>query len=177
MRIIATLLCTLVVFSFLAAPGMSEEADSTATAVVTPDAECDHVVRIAPSGIKFSPATLTVDDGATVCWQWTNESMAHNVVETAEEGGTTAAADGLSSGEAKETEDFRVTFTGDQDFTYVCEPHATSDMVGIVTVGEGDPAPVSDVQPSSSSEDAPGFVAPMAVVALVAAAMIAARRE
>ena len=55
MRIVATLLCTLVVFSFLAAPGMSEETDTTATAVVTPDAECDHTVRIAPSGIKFSP--------------------------------------------------------------------------------------------------------------------------
>ena len=38
MRIIATLLCTLVVFSFLAAPGMSEETDTTATAVITPDA-------------------------------------------------------------------------------------------------------------------------------------------
>ena len=91
MRIIATLLCTLVVFSFLAAPGMSEETDTTATAVVTPEAECDHTVRIAPSGIKFSPATLSVNDGDTVCWQWTDESMAHNVVETAEEGGTTAA--------------------------------------------------------------------------------------
>ena len=34
MRIIATLLCTLVVFSFLAAPGMSEETDTTATAVI-----------------------------------------------------------------------------------------------------------------------------------------------
>lgn len=178
MRIIATLLCTLVVFSFLAAPGMSEETDTTATAAITPDAECDHVVRIAPSGIKFSPASLTVDDGATVCWQWTNESMAHNVVETAEEGGTEAAEGGLSSGEANETEDFRVTFTGDQDFTYVCEPHASSDMVGIVTVGEGDPAPASEAgSSSSSSEDAPGFAAPMAVVALVAAAMILARRE
>ncbi|MEG3602017.1 MAG: plastocyanin/azurin family copper-binding protein, partial [Candidatus Thermoplasmatota archaeon] len=111
------------------------------------------------------------------CWQWTNESMAHNVVETAEEGGTEAQEDGLSSGYPNETEDFRVTFTGDQDFTYVCEPHATSDMVGIVTVGEGDPAPASEAEPSSSSEDAPGFAAPMAVVALVAAAMILARRE
>ncbi|MBV18735.1 MAG: hypothetical protein CMA56_02595 [Euryarchaeota archaeon] len=177
MRIIATLLCTLVVFSFLAAPGMSEETDTTATAAVTPEAECDHTVRIAPSGIKFSPATLTVNDGDTVCWQWTDESMAHNVVETAAEGETTALEGGISSGEAKETEDFRVTFTGDQDFTYVCEPHASSDMVGIVTVGEGDPAPASETGSSSSSEDAPGFAAPMAVVALVAAAMILARRE
>ena len=178
MRLIATLLCTLVVFSFLAAPGMSEETDTSATAAITPDAECDHVVRIAPSGIKFSPASLTVDDGATVCWQWTNESMAHNVVETAEEGGTVAADGGLSSGEANETEDFRVTFTGDQDFTYVCEPHSTSDMVGIVTVGEGDPAPASEAgSSSSSSEDAPGFAAPAAVVALMAAAMILARRD
>ena len=177
MRIVATLLCTLVVFSFLAAPGMSEETDTTATAVITPDAACDHTVRIAPSGIKFSPATLTVNDGDTVCWQWTNESMAHNVVETAAEGETTALEGGVSSGEANETEDFRVTFTGDQDFTYVCEPHASSDMVGIVTVGEGDPAPPSEPGTSSSSEDAPGFAAPMAVVALVAAAMILARRE
>ena len=179
MRIIATLLCTLVVFSFLAAPGMSEETDTTATAVVTPEAECDHTVRIAPSGIKFSPATLSVDDGDTVCWQWTNESMAHNVVETAAEGETAALEGGLSSGEANETEDFRVTFTGDQDFTYVCEPHASSDMVGIVTVGEGDPAPASEGDSSASrpSEGAPGFAAPIAVVALLAAAMILARRQ
>jgi PGF-CTERM protein len=104
--------------------------------------------------------------------------MAHNVVETAEEGGTEAADGGLTSGEANETVDYRVTFTGDQDFTYVCEPHASSDMVGIVTVGEGDPAPAPEAGSSSdSSEDAPGFAAPAAVVALMAAAMIVARRD
>ena len=67
---------------------------------------------------------------------------------------------GISSGEANETEDFRVTFTGDQDFTYVCEPHATSDMVGIVTVGEGDPAPVSDVDPAPPLRTLPALLRP-----------------
>ena len=158
-------------------PAGAAEEGVAPTATVTPEADCDHVVRIAPSGVKYSPASLEVADGDTVCWQWTNESMAHNVVETAAEGETAALDGGISSGEANETEDFRVTFTGDQDFTYVCEPHASSDMVGIVTVGEGDPAPPSETGSSSSSEDAPGFAAPMAVVALVAAAMILARRE
>ena len=167
MRIIATLLCTLVVFSFLAAPACPKKPTPPHRGH-HPRRECDHTVRIAPSGIKFSPATLTVNDGDTVCWQWTNESMAHNVVETAAEGETTALEGGVSSGEANETEDFRVTFTGDQDFTYVCEPHASSDMVGIVTVGEGDPAPPSEPGTSSSLRT-PRLCSPMAVVALVAA--------
>jgi len=169
---LVTMLCLLTL-----APAALAEEDVQPTAVVTPEAACDHVVRIAPSGIKFSPASLEVADGDTVCWQWTNESMAHNVVETTEEGGTTPAEGGIDSGEANSTMDFRVTFTGDQTFNYVCEPHASSGMVATVTVGEGDAVDEPEATTGDDEgEDTPGFAAITAVVALAGAALMPRRR-
>ena len=34
--------------------------------------DCDATVGIAPSGLKFSPATVNINVGDTVCWQWTD---------------------------------------------------------------------------------------------------------
>lgn len=160
-------------------PAGAAEEGVAPTATVTPEADCDHVVRIAPSGVKYSPASLEVADGDTVCWQWTNESMAHNVVETTGEGSTTPTEGGIDSGEANQTVDFRVTFTGDQTFTYVCEPHASADMTATVVVGEGDPV-VEDPAPSTTADDSegtPGFAAMTAMLALAGAALMPRRNE
>ena len=42
---------------------------------------CDHTVGIGLSGMAFNPSTLEIAVGQTVCWQWTDSSMTHNVIE------------------------------------------------------------------------------------------------
>jgi len=70
-----------------------------------------------------------------------------------------------------------VTFTGDQTFTYVCEPHASSGMVATVTVGEGDAVDEPEATTGEDDgEDTPGFAAITAVVALAGAALMPRRR-
>jgi len=145
---------------------------------VLPD--CDVTVTIAPSGLKFSPSELTVTVGQTVCWQWEDESMAHNVREVDGDESTTYAADGITSGAAATTVDFRHTFDVDStSFYYACEPHLASGMFGKVVVGDGGivVVPVPDDDMDSDEESVPGFLGVMATVALAGAAFVSSRRD
>ena len=147
---------------------------------VLPD--CDVTVTIAPSGLKFSPSEVTVTVGETVCWQWTDESMAHNVREVDGDKSTTYAVDGVTSGAASSTVDFRHTFDVDStSFYYACEPHLASGMFGKVVVGDGGavvvPTPVDDSDMDSDDESVPGFLGVMATVALAGAAFVSSRRD
>ena len=145
---------------------------------VLPD--CDVTVGIAPSGLKFSPSEVTVTVGQTVCWQWEDQSMAHNVREVDGDKSTTYAVDGVTSGAASSTVDFRHTFDVDStSFYYACEPHLASGMFGKVIVGDGGvvvvPAPDNDMD--ADEESVPGFLAGMATVALAGAAFVSSRRD
>ena len=145
---------------------------------VLPD--CDVTVGIAPSGLKFSPSEVTVTVGQTVCWQWTDESMAHNVREVDGDKSTTYAVDGVTSGAANVTVDFRHTFDVDStSFYYACEPHMASGMFGKVVVGDGGivVVPVPDNDMDSDEESVPGFLGVMATVALAGAAFVSSRRD
>ena len=147
---------------------------------VLPD--CDITVTIAPSGLKFSPSEITVAVGETVCWQWTDESMAHNVREVDGDKSTTYAVDGVTSGASSTTVDFRHTFDVDSTtFYYACEPHLASGMFGKVVVGDGGavvvPTPVDDSDMDSDEESVPGFLGVMATVALAGAALVSSRRD
>ncbi len=143
---------------------------------VLPD--CDVTVTIAPSGLKFSPSELTVTVGQTVCWQWEDESMAHNVREVDGDESTTYAADGITSGAAATTVDFRHTFDVDStSFYYACEPHLASGMFGKVVVGDGGIVVVPDNDMDSDEESVPGFLGVMATVALAGAAFVSSRRD
>ena len=143
---------------------------------------CDVTVRIAPSGLKYSPAEVSITVGQTVCWQWTNESMAHNVREVDGDMSTTFKANGITSGESMTTVDFRHTFDTDSTtFYYACEPHLAAGMYGKVIVGDGGavvmpPADVPDTD-DDSSESVPGFLTLMTTVALAGAAIVASRRN
>ncbi len=141
--------------------------------------DCDATVGIAPSGLKYSPATVTISVGDTVCWQWTDSSMAHNVREVDGDKSTTYTQDGITSGAANATVDFRYTFTEDTTFTYACEPHMASGMYGKVIVGTGgesaviaEPAPID----MDESEDTPGFMASTLVLAFIGAVLMIKRR-
>ncbi len=143
-------------------------------------ATCDAVVRIAPSGLKFSPAEITISVGQTVCWQWENESMAHNVREVDGDQSTTYTANGVTSGAAMTTVDFRYTFDVDSTtFYYACEPHLAAGMYGKVIVGDGGVVatpPAVDNSMDSDEESVPGFLVAMTTIALAGAVIVSSRR-
>ena len=144
--------------------------------------DCDAVVSIAPSGLKYSPATLSISVGDTVCWQWTDSSMAHNVRQVDGEDSTTYTQNGVTSGEAAMTVDFRYTFTEDDTtFYYACEPHLAAGMYGKVIVGDGGATavvePTEPVDTSDEDENTPGFVSTTLIVALLGAVVVLQRRQ
>ena len=127
-----------------------------------PQPDCDVVVGLSADGMAFDPVKIAINVGETVCWQWKDAAMAHNVVELEGEYDSTSdltAIDfGFSSGEPAMTVDFRHTFTEDNKVHYyVCAPHAQLGMVGQVTVGNGTDDPV---QQAIEDEEVPslGFV-------------------
>ena len=144
--------------------------------------DCDAVVGIAPSGLKYSPATLSISVGDTVCWQWTDSSMAHNVRQVDGEDSTTYTQNGVTSGEAAMTVDFRYTFTEDDTtFYYACEPHLAAGMYGKVIVGDGGATavvePTEPVDTSDEDENTPGFVSTTLIVAMLGAVVVLQRRQ
>jgi len=107
-----------------------------------PQPDCDHTIGLDSTGMAFDPVKLSIKAGETVCWQWKDAAMAHNVLELEGEYDSTMNLTninfGFSSGEPSVTVDFRHTFTKDNmTHYYVCEPHASTGMVGQITVGEG----------------------------------------
>ena len=112
-----------------------------------PQPDCDYVVGLSADGMAFDPVKLAIKAGETVCWQWKDASMAHNVLELEGEYDSTMNLTninfGFSSGEPAMTVDYRHTFTeNDKVHYYVCEPHAQLGMVGQITVGNGTEDPV-----------------------------------
>ncbi len=77
----------------------------------------------------FEPASVRIDPGTTVIWEWTGQGGAHNV----------AATDGSFESEllTEQGESFALEFDGDGISMYVCEPHAGLGMKGAVVVGAG----------------------------------------
>ncbi|WP_144799102.1 halocyanin domain-containing protein [Halorubrum depositum] len=84
----------------------------------------------ADGGFSFAPAAVRVDVGATVVWEWTGVGGSHNVVDR---GG---AFD--SSLAAAEGHTFQHRFTEPGTYEYVCTPHQTRDMEGVIEVVEPD---------------------------------------
>ncbi|GAA0722764.1 halocyanin-like protein [Halorubrum trapanicum] len=86
------------------------------------------------NGLRFGPAAILIDPGATVVWEWTGQGGGHNVV----------ADDGtFDSGSAVPDEGttFEYTFedAGEGDtFNYYCGPHQSVGMKGVVAVGSTD---------------------------------------
>ena len=118
---------------------------------------CDFVIGLSDDGMAFDNTDLSIAVGQTVCWIWNDAAMAHNVAQIREEGDTTRDVAGEYSGTAATTVDYRVTFTEDETFYYICEPHATMAMNGQVVVGTGiSETPTTVVE---SDDNTPGFTA------------------
>ena len=55
-------------------------------------------MSIGSGGMTFEDRTIEIELGQTVCWIWTNETMAHNVAQTADNSDTTRMEGGVYSG-------------------------------------------------------------------------------
>jgi len=138
---------------------------------------CDHVIGIDDTGLAYDNIDLSIEVGQTVCWIWEDESMAHNVAEISEEGDTSRMIGGEYSGESMATVDYRLTFTEDETFHYICEPHAAMGMAGKVTVGTG-VQEVNTPEPVYEEENnTPGFTAIVLGIAAISAVVLSGRRR
>ena len=149
------------------------------TEPVEPEVVCAATIGITSDGYGFTPASTTIAVGETVCWKWTDESMAHNVKEVTGMKSTTYVENGITSGEAAKTVDFHHTFTEDTTFYYACEPHISVEMFGKVIVGDGgaEPAVVDDDKDDKEDNNTPGFLGLTAILATLGAVLFARRRE
>ena len=151
--VLTLLLFTLISHTSLV--GAAEEAEDSMS-------ECVEIVSIGSGGMSFEDRTVEIELGQTVCWIWTNETMAHNVAQTADKSDTTRMEGGVYSGEPNMTVDFRHKFMENQTFYYICEPHA-SVMKGVVIVGSTD-------EGLGSSSSVPSFSIFSVIISLTAAA-------
>ena len=133
---------------------------------------CDHVIGLDSTGYAYSPASLTIKVGETVCWQWTDSADLHNVAEISSEGDQMRKEGGVYSGATGTTVDFRHTFTEATTFHYICEPHVGMQMVGKVIVGDTAAEPSTSV---TEEEETPGFGLILGVLAVIGIALVSRR--
>ena len=143
-----------------------------------PEVVCAVTIGITSDGLGFSPASATIAVGETVCWKWTDESMAHNVREVDGMKSSTYVENGVYSGPEAKTVDFHHTFTEDTIFYYACEPHITMEMFGKVVVGDGgaEPAVVDEDKDDKEDNNTPGFLGMTAILATLGAVLFARKR-
>ena len=133
---------------------------------------CDHVIGLDSTGYAYSPDSLTIKVGETVCWQWTDASDLHNVAEISSEGDQMKKEGGVYSGATATTVDFRYTFTEAMTFHYICEPHVGMQMVGKVIVGDTAAEPSTSV---TEEEETPGFGLILGVLEVIGIALVSRR--
>ena len=136
---------------------------------------CDHIIGLDSTGYAYSPASVTIKVGETVCWQWTDSADLHNVAEISAEGDQMRKEGGIYSGETAKTVDFRHTFTEATTFHYICEPHVGMQMVGKVVVGESSTDSETTTPSVEKEEDTPGFGLALAAFAVIGIALISRR--
>ena len=116
------------------------------------------VVSVDSTNLRFSPETITLQEGDSVRFFWSGELLAHNAVES----------NGLfDSGEASRNVDYTYTFNIGENGTYeyVCEPHEELGMIGTIIVepkpaDEQDPEEVPNEGSDAEQAQSEGFTVP-----------------
>ena len=101
------------------------------------------VVSVDSTNLRFSPETITLQEGDSVRFFWSGELLAHNAVES----------NGLfDSGEASRNVDYTYTFNIGENGTYeyVCEPHEELGMIGTIIV---EPKPSDEQDPEEDPDE------------------------
>ena len=101
-----------------------------------------HVVTVDSTNLRFTPSTLTINEGDTLRFVWGGQALPHNSVE---ENGV------FDSGDPERAVDYGHVFDYDSAGTYnfFCEPHEAVGMTGSVTVLDVE-APVAEEEPDNS---------------------------
>lgn len=94
----------------------------------TGQSEVSVSVGAGERGLAFGPAAVQVSPDTTVVWEWTGTGGRHNVVH---ENGAFESELFVSEGQT-----FTHSFADPGVFKYVCEPHETQGMLGVVEVVE-----------------------------------------
>ncbi|RJV00958.1 MAG: MFS transporter [Candidatus Poseidoniales archaeon] len=103
------------------------------------------VVTVDGTNLRFTPDTITLKEGDSVHFFWSDELLAHNAVE---ENGL------FDSGDTSRNVDYTYTFKIGENGTYqyVCEPHESLGMVGTIIV-EPMPVPEPEPEPEPTTDD------------------------
>ncbi|MGB0448737.1 MAG: plastocyanin/azurin family copper-binding protein [Candidatus Poseidoniaceae archaeon] len=103
-----------------------------------------HVVTVDSTNLRFTPSTLTINEGDTLRFVWGGQALPHNSVE---ENGV------FDSGDPERAVDYGHVFDYDSAGTYsfFCEPHEAVGMTGSVTVLDVE-APVDEEQNNNTIE-------------------------
>lgn len=115
----------------------------TPTPTATPAEEADVTIVAGPNGnLRFDPENVRVEQGDVV--EWVFDSAGHNVSGRPDASPDVELPEGAEpfsshpKGEPGDTDPagstFRHTFEVTGDYTYVCIPHASSGMIGHLTV-------------------------------------------
>jgi uncharacterized surface protein with fasciclin (FAS1) repeats len=137
---------------------------------------CDVTVGVVDTA--YDRPSVSIDVGQTVCWEWTEVDMPHNVAEIEDISSTEILTGGIYSGEAKGTVFFSYTFTENTTFYYACEPHLMMNMKGEVIVGTGiDANDVKTDDSDKSTESTPGFLLATSIIAMIGAVLVLSRRS
>jgi len=92
----------------------------------------------AGDGLRFRPQAIYVEPGTTIDWVWTGEGGAHNVYHDVDDQifNSQNEHDGDQIDEAGFTYSFTFEDEHEGAHPYVCTPHRSLQMKGVVVVGE-----------------------------------------
>ena len=130
--IMASIACILLVSTVLASGNLANQDDGEVV-----------VVSVDSTNLRFTPETVTLQEGDSVRFFWSGELLAHNAVER----------NGLfDSGETSRNVDYTYTFSIGENGTYeyVCEPHEELGMIGTIIV---EPLPLDEQDLEEGSEE------------------------
>jgi plastocyanin len=162
------------------------DLDFVATQATNADTEadgCDVIVDInASSAIAFDKPSVEIEFGQTVCWQWDNSLLPHNVAQVSDSESMIYNS-GFYSGSPNFAIDFRVTFdevggySDNTTYYYICEPHVAMGMAGEVVVRSAD-----DSESPFELDDAGGIdtlpsLSLMISISVIGAIVISRRRR
>jgi halocyanin-like protein len=121
---------------------LSEEGTWGGTTTDASD-EDEIIVDVGAAGntgnFAFAPTAIYIEPGQTITWEWTGEGGAHNVYHDNEDDqlfNSQEEHDGTAIDEARFTYEFTFEEGDEGVYPYVCTPHRSLEMKGVVVVGE-----------------------------------------
>ena len=93
----------------------------------------ETIITVDSTNLRFSPSTVTINEGDSIRFFWDGQFLPHNAVE---ENGT------FDSGDTATDEDYQFVFVFGLNgtFDYHCEPHRSLGMIGQIIVNPLPPA-------------------------------------